>query len=92
MQLTPLYLNTILYPSTPAPIRGYFGLIPPYGSESLLQYQPIIFDNFLSLQSYGIIYKLNNEAYNDDSSVPLNRNYLPIYLNIEETSQIFVSE
>lgn len=67
-------------------ISANFGLILP----DYQQYSPIIYDNFLSLQSFVLLYPTDSPE--PDSATYKLTSFLPLYLNTQSSSQLFLSQ
>lgn len=66
-----------------------YSMIPASEAQ---QYSPIIYENYLSLQSYGQFRFTDANGKLPDPPVPPQLSFLPIYMTHNTRSQIYVSE
>lgn len=67
-----------------------FGLIPA-GEAGNIQFSPIIYENYLALQSYGDVHVVKS-GESDTHHQSVSDNFLPLYMNTDQNSQVFLSQ
>jgi hypothetical protein len=85
-----LYINNVPDPlkANFTQITYNFGLLP---AGENMQYSPIIYENYMAFTSYGDIDILPPGNLNVTEPCLCN-NFLPLYMNNDQKSQIFFSE